>query len=262
MNKKKIPLINLLKLKFPEIPHKELFAGILCGEVYINNEKICDKNRLVPVSSDIIFKYKKYVSRGGVKLAHVLEKWNIEVENKVYIDAGASTGGFTDCLLKHGAGLVYSVDVGYNQLAYSLRIDPRVCVYEQTNIFTIQKGSLDPQPHAAVCDLSFRSVVGAATHILDLTISDTLIALIKPQFEWENPDPGFNGIIKKTETLIEICTHLVRKLYSQDVYVSRVELSPIAGTKGNRELFFLLKKKSGEKKEDIISSITELFLDK
>jgi 23S rRNA (cytidine1920-2'-O)/16S rRNA (cytidine1409-2'-O)-methyltransferase len=251
VSEKKIPLIDLLCMSFPDTSRKDLFARVLCGEVYVNNEKICNAKRLVGMSSHIEFRYKDYVSRGGIKLAHVLNKWNIEVKNNVFIDAGCSMGGFTDCLLKHGAGIVYAVDVGYNQLAYSLRNDHRVRVYERTNIMDIQKHSLDPAPDAAVCDLSFRSIRRAASHILYLVSRNLLIALVKPQFEWENPQPGFSGVIENKDTLLLICKNLVRDLYSEGVSVSDVEFSPIRGTKGNRELFFLLKKGCGKQEQDI-----------
>lgn len=256
VNEKKIPLLDLLCLRFPGTLKKELYARVLCGEVYVNNEKICDTKRLVDLVSHIEFRHKKFVSRGGIKLAHVLDKWNFDVKNKVFIDAGCSKGGFTDCLLKYGARLVYAIDVGYNQLAYPLRIDKRVRVYERTNILNIARDSLDPVPHAGVCDLSFRSIRKAAFHILGLLSQNVLIALVKPQFEWENPQPGFIGVIKDKETILQVCKKLIEELYSEGIFVSRVELSPICGTKGNQEIFFLLKKGRGKEKQEMISLIS------
>ncbi|MBN2533084.1 MAG: TlyA family rRNA (cytidine-2'-O)-methyltransferase [Spirochaetales bacterium] len=255
MSGKKIPLLDLLCLAYPDMLKKELYAKVLCGEVYVNNEKIRDARRLVDVSSHIDFRIKEYVSRGGIKLAHVLDKWKVDVKDKVFIDAGCSSGGFTDCLLKHGARFVHAIDVGYNQLAYSLRIDKRVCVHERTNTLDIRKSSLDPAPHMGVCDLSFRSLHGAASHLLGLLSEDILIALVKPQFEWDNPEPGFRGVIKNRDTILMVCTKLVEELHSEGVTVSSAELSPVCGAKGNQEIFFLLKKQEEEQKQDIISLI-------
>jgi 23S rRNA (cytidine1920-2'-O)/16S rRNA (cytidine1409-2'-O)-methyltransferase len=183
------------------------------------------------------------------------------VKDRVFIDAGASTGGFTDCLLQHGATYVYAVDVGYNQLAYSLRIDPRVSVRERVNIMDIKPASLDPGPYGAVCDLSFRSIHGAASHLLRCVSGDMLVALVKPQFEWENPDPSFNGVIHDVHIIPDICYQLIKKLKKDNVFVSQVALSPIPGTRGNTELFFLLKKNSGETIDTIMSKIRSLFPD-
>jgi 23S rRNA (cytidine1920-2'-O)/16S rRNA (cytidine1409-2'-O)-methyltransferase len=259
VNKNKISLIDLLCLQFPEIPKKELFARILCGEVIINDEKITDPRRPVNSKSRIEFKTKQYVSRGGHKLEPILYQWNIPVKERGFIDAGASTGGFTDCLLQHGATYVYAVDVGYNQLSYSLRINPRVFVRERTNVMDIEPSCLDPKPYGAVCDLSFRSIHGAASHLLHLVSGDFLVALVKPQFEWEDPDPSFHGVIRDVHIIPHICYQLILKLKRDNVFVSRVALSPIPGTKGNTELFFLLKKNKCETIETIMTKIMSLF---
>jgi len=196
---------------------------------------------MVNTSSLVEFKNSsRFVSRGGEKLAYILKAWDIAVKDKVWLDAGASTGGFSDCLLKQGAKLIYAVDVGYNQLAYSLRSDKRIVVWERTNIRSLTAASFTSPPEAAVCDLSFRSVRGVASHILKLVSSSTLVALIKPQFEYVNPPAAFNGVVQTCEELITIVTALIYKLEEEGVYVERLDLSPLKGQKGNRELFFRL----------------------
>src|SRR6056297_599517 len=192
---KKISLIELIKKKYPSIPEKESFARILCGEVFVKGERVRDPHRRLDEGAEPQFLSKKYVSRGGIKLESVLQRWKIEVRDKIFIDAGSSTGGFTDCLLQNGARMVHSVDVGYNQLDYRLRTDARVKVYERTNIMAV--GELDPIPHAAVADLSFRKIGGAAGHLLDLVREGWLIALVKPQFEIKaEMDPEFSGVVR------------------------------------------------------------------
>jgi 23S rRNA (cytidine1920-2'-O)/16S rRNA (cytidine1409-2'-O)-methyltransferase len=260
VGEKKIPLIDLLCRSFPGKTRKELYAHILCGEVYINNEKICDTKRLVQPSSHIDFRCKKYVSRGGLKLEYALDRWKIDVNEKVYIDAGCSAGGFTDCLLQRGAWCVHAVDVGYNQLDYSLRMNDRVRVWERTNIMDVRAGTLDPVPHAGVCDLSFRSLRGAASHILDLVRTNILIALVKPQFEWKHPDPGFSGVIKEKEVILTVCETLIRDLSLEGVCVSEAVFSPVRGAKGNREIFFLLQKGKGTPPGEILSLLDQSIL--
>jgi len=223
---------------------KELFSRVVCGEVAVNGEKVRDPKRLIPSDSAVEFLSRDYVSRGGLKLERALDRWNILVEGRVFLDAGASTGGFTDCLLQHGAALVHSVDVGYNQLAYSLRIDKRVHVMEKTNIMHVE--ALDPAPQIAVADLSFRSLSGAAGHILSLTRERMLIALLKPQFEYRRyhgggSGHGFAGIVDDPETTERIMHTVLEELQSEGIRILDVIASPIRGHHGNREFLLLLR---------------------
>jgi 23S rRNA (cytidine1920-2'-O)/16S rRNA (cytidine1409-2'-O)-methyltransferase len=171
----------------------------------------------------------------------------------VWLDAGASTGGFTDCLLSRGALAVHAVDVGYNQLAWKLRSDKRVIVHEKTNIMEVEKKSLVPSPSFAVADLSFRSLRGAASKILSLLkpASDAgLIALVKPQFE--NPDEeNFNGVVKSQTVIKNVLELLAADLEHEGVYIENAALSAIAGRKGNSEIFLLLSADPERKPPDI-----------
>jgi 23S rRNA (cytidine1920-2'-O)/16S rRNA (cytidine1409-2'-O)-methyltransferase len=258
---KKQPLKKLLKEKYPDKLEKEIYAMIICGEILVNNEKILDPNALVFNESEIqIVKQRKYVSRGGIKLEHALKEFNINVNNKVFIDAGCSTGGFTHCLLKNSAKHVYSVDVGYNVLDYKIRTDKRVSVFERTNIMNIESKNLNYKPNAAVMDLSFRSIKGAVSHIMKLLNDKIIISLIKPQFEWENPDKEFNGIVKNKNTIFNILNKLIYKIEMENCYTCNFTESPILGRKGNHEYFFLIKDKEEESKNDIMNLIQKTIL--
>ncbi len=228
-----------MKSKFPEIEQKELYAKILCGEVSVNGEHHRDPQFLVSENAELKFDERKYVSRGGLKLEAALKEWRLPVKGRVFLDAGASTGGFTDCLLQYGAHRVHAVDVGYNQLDYSLRQDRRVIVSERTNIMDIE--FLDPSPGAAVADLSFRSLRGAAVHILHLTTEKWMVGLLKPQFEAQPRQiEGFNGVVPTEDEAYRILDDINTRLAEEGVLVRSVLPSPITGRKGNREFLLYL----------------------
>ncbi len=231
---KKQRLLQLALLKFEDYTEKEIYASILCGELLCNGEKIRDPKAMVSSVSTLELTRKRYVSRGGLKLERALDFWDMPVKGKIILDAGSSTGGFTDCLLQKGALSVYAVDVGYNQLDYSLRTNPSVVVMERTNIMSVE--NLDPVPDWAVADLSFRSLRSAAAHILGLTTDSRLIALMKPQFEVEDPDDDFDGIVRDPREILEITARVVSEMAEEGAYVSRAALSPVTGRKGNQEL--------------------------
>jgi len=197
-----------------------------------------DPKQLVPQDAGVDLHPVRYVSRGGFKLEHALQQWAIPIQGKIILDAGASTGGFTDCLLQFGACHVYAVDVGRSQIHPKFRTDSRVTVMETTNILEVD--SLDPPPAGAVCDLSFRSLRGAARHILNLTTEHWLLALAKPQFEWEEPSPDFDGVVRSEENIQRILSSLIESLEKEGVKTRKVLESPLKGRFGNREFFFYL----------------------
>lgn len=225
---------------FPSLSRDEVYAAILCGEIYVGGERLRDPSARVSPAATIEQRRRAFVSRGGLKLDHALESWRISVTGKVMLDAGSSTGGFTDCLLQRGALRVHAVDVGYNQLAYSLRTDPRVIVHERTNIMDL--ASLDPAADAAVADLSFRSLRGAADRILSLTREGWVVALVKPQFELRRDYEGFDGVLRDDRRLIEVLEEVAEALRSEGVSVTAALRSPIEGRRGNREYLFLLRR--------------------
>ncbi len=232
-------LLDLLIKRYPELGKNELYARIMCGEVFVNGERVRSSLRPVPRDADVAFQKRRYVSRGGLKLEAALNYLRIPINGKIMLDAGCSAGGFTDCLLQHGAALVHAVDVGYNQLDYSLRAHPFVMIYEKTNIMTVRQ--LEPQPYAATADLSFRSIKGAASRILSLTSRKLLIGLIKPQFEYRAGSENFNGVIVDNNLLEEILLSVAFELEREQAFVTDIVASPIKGRKGNREFFFLIQ---------------------
>ncbi len=255
---KLLPLLALLEERFPAVSRKEQYARVLCGEVIVEGECIRDPSRRVAPDSAITFRTRRFVSRGGEKLQAALDRWNPEVKGKIILDAGSSTGGFTDCLLQNGAEHVYAVDVGYNQLDFTLRQNPAVAVYERTNIMSLH--TLEPPPHGAVADLSFRSVRKAASHILSLTVGKWLIALIKPQFELNGTtDSDFDGIITDDRLLADILTSVIDDLWQEEAYVADIMPSPITGRRGNREFLFYIQdgpsRSAAELKEQAHSAV-------
>lgn len=233
-----IPLLALLRKTYPQLDKDRAGALVSCKNVYVNGELCTDPKQTFPAAAAVEIIYPKYVSRGGLKLEKALEEFDFPTEGLVFLDAGSSTGGFTDCLLKHGAAFVHSVDVGYNLLDFSLRSNSKVAVHEKTNIMHVQ--NLDPMPDAAVADLSFRSISGAAQKVLGLTKQKRMIALIKPQFEVPKGTEGFDGVIKDKDLLLSTMKSVYKTLSEEEVGVYAVCSSPIRGAKGNREFLALL----------------------
>ncbi len=233
MKKRKVrPLIEVACSQFPGLSKKELTAHICCREIDAAGERPADPKFPVDPGITLQIVRKPYVSRGGEKLSHALDVWDIDPSGLSFIDAGASSGGFTDCLLQYGASHVYAVDVGYNQLDYSLRIDPRVSVCERKNIMDAEPGEYPAD--SAVMDLSFRSVRKAASHLLSLTREQWIIVLIKPQFELSREE-GFDGVVKDEGLRQQVLQEVIRALEEEGVHVLDIIPSPVPGRKGNRE---------------------------
>ena len=233
------PLYTVLKNRYDDFSDKELYSLILCGEIRVEGGILKDPKAPVDPACRVEFLGRRFVSRGGEKLDHGLEVFGIDVKGRVVVDAGSSTGGFTHCLLSRGAETVHAVDVGYNQLDYSLRQDPRVIVHERTNVMDFHDPR--PVPHGAVADLSFRSIRGAASWLLSLTSEKWLVALIKPQFEYPHPPEEFDGVVKDEKVIREILIETLEGLEEEGAHLHGVSASPITGRKGNREFLFLLR---------------------
>ena len=182
-------------------------ALIMSGSVLVD-DTVCDKaGTRIDVDAHIRIKGQdlRYVSRGGLKLEHALSVFGLNVENRVAIDVGASTGGFTDCLLQHGAGQVFAVDVGYGQLAWALRDDPRVINMERTNIRDLQPSHLSVLPDLAVIDASFISLEKVLPPTLSVLKQQAdIVALIKPQFEVGKGRVGKGGIVRDPQQHREV----------------------------------------------------------
>ena len=185
-----------------------------------------------------------YVSRGGLKLEKAIKSFALDLSDKVILDVGASTGGFTDCALQHGANRVYAVDVGYGQLAWKLRQDPRVMVLERTNIRQLDKSQLMPLPDLTCIDVSFISLEKVVPPVVDLLIGDKeLVALIKPQFEAGRGKVGKGGIVRDPSLHQEVLSRIVAAV-SQYLTCVGLDYSPITGTKGNIEYLLYARQTS------------------
>jgi 23S rRNA (cytidine1920-2'-O)/16S rRNA (cytidine1409-2'-O)-methyltransferase len=216
---------------------------ILAGLVLVNEQKIDKAGTGVPVDADIriLGREHPYVSRGGLKLEKALREFHIDPTDLVVLDIGASTGGFTDCLLQHGAQKVYAVDVGYGQLAWKLVNDPRVISLERTNIRYMVPEDFPEKMDLATIDLAFISLVKVLTPIKALlTASSQIIALVKPQFEVGKGEVGRGGIVKSAEKRQQVITHIREYAESIDLQVKGVIESPIKGAKGNTEFLMWL----------------------
>lgn len=251
----KRPLLSLLQAIYPDEKKDELFARVLCGEVMVDGERVKDPKRPVAPTAELALAGRGFVSRGGEKLDAALAAWDIPVEGKVFLDAGASTGGFTDCLLQRGAARVHAVDVGFNQLAYSLRRDDRVIVHESTNITEV--GRLDPPADAAVCDLSFRSLSGVSGSLLALTREHWFVALVKPQFEWKEPPASFDGVVRRREDALAILADTLERIAAEGAHARRLIESPIRGRRGNHEFLALFSETAGPSPEALLESLDQ-----
>ncbi len=234
-------LIDVLGQRFAERGAQELLARVMRGDVTVDGQVVTKPGTPVRPDADIrVQPGRAWVSRGGAKLDAALERWALSCRSGPWIDAGSSTGGFTDCLLRRGAPMVYAVDVGVGQLDWRLRGDPRVRVREGTNIMDLGREDFDPPAACAAADLSFRSLRRAARHILGLTTEGWGVFLVKPQFEYANAPADFHGVVRRADELASILSLLRRDLAAEGVSVARAMPSPVAGRRGNRELLWLL----------------------
>ena len=239
--------------------------AVMAGIVYSNDQRLEKPGEKVPVDIPIIVKGKgmPYVSRGGYKLEKALKTFHISVRDKVIIDIGASTGGFTDCALKNGAKYSYAVDVGYNQLAWKLRNDERVIVMERTNFRHMKPEDLKRDKPAFACiDVSFiplRMIFPPLTHIL--VPGGDIVALIKPQFEAGKEKVGKKGIVRDPEVHEEVIRGIVNFAVEEGFDVHNLSYSPITGGDGNIEFLLHLKwpgEKEGSGKNLLTVSIEKI----
>jgi 23S rRNA (cytidine1920-2'-O)/16S rRNA (cytidine1409-2'-O)-methyltransferase len=220
-------------------------ALIMAGKVRVNQVPIDKPGALVLENAVIELQGEDhpYVSRGGLKLKAGLEAFDLRIEGYVCMDVGASTGGFTDCLLQHGAQRVYALDVGYGQLAWKLRQDARVVVIERTNIRYLPAGKIPELMDLATIDVSFISlkIVVPAT-LKFLKPKAAILALIKPQFEVGRGKVGKGGIVRSSSLHEEVIAEL--SIFFRDIglYCGPVIPSPILGPKGNQEFVMLLQR--------------------
>lgn len=198
-----------------------------------------------------------YASRGGLKLQRALEVFGVSLSDRVVLDVGASTGGFTDCALQHGAALVYSVDVGYGQLAWKLRTDPRVRVMERMNFRHAEVDVFDPRPDAAVMDVSFISISKLLPKLGQILLpGSVLVSLIKPQFEAGPKAVGKGGIVRDPETHARVLEQVLTQVAAAGFAIHGLTHSPIRGGEGNIE--FLLWASAPSEGTESVSAVTQV----
>ena len=216
---------------------------ILAGEVVVSGSAQVKPGLLISTEAEIVVKQPlRYVSRGGLKLEKALQVFQVDVRGKVAIDVGASTGGFTDCLLQSGAKFVYAVDVGQGQLAWKIRQDSRVCVIEGTNIRTIDVNRFEPPVEIGVVDVSFISlqkVLPVVTQIVN-PMGDVL-ALVKPQFEAGREHVSKGGVVRDARVHAQVLRDLLQFIHGLDLSVMGISHSPIRGPAGNIEYLIWFK---------------------
>ncbi len=231
-------LRELLRQQFPDQSRDSLFALLHAGQVQVDGVVQRDGNTLFDENVRLVLlSEKKHVSRGYHKLEAAVQAWDCVSKDSVWIDAGASTGGFTECLLDYGAAAVHAVDVGYNQLDYRLRQDSRVLVHERCNI--MQPREYLPEPDMFSMDLSFRSALGPVTTLMPYCRSHKGIVLLKPQFEWQNPPDWFTGIVPD-EKVDEIVAGVFALWEENGLSILASIPSPIRGKQGNQEFLVMV----------------------
>ncbi len=219
-------------------------ALILAGNVLVNGEVVDKAGTLINSDADLSIKERMpYVSRGGLKLEHALKEFNLNVKGMTTMDAGASTGGFTDCLLQHGASKTYAIDVGYGQFDWTLRNNDKVVLFEKTNIRYLKKDLIPDEIDIAVIDVSFISLLKVIPNISKFLKTDgEIVALIKPQFEAGRKDVGKGGVVKDENKRLEIIETIKTESVKMGFKVLGTTTSPIKGPKGNVEYLIHIKK--------------------
>lgn len=241
MSSHKVLLINKLIEEGWFEDEKQASAWIMDRKVLVDDQLAFSAKQKIKPDSIIRVKeyYKtKYVNKGGYKLEGALKHFGIDVKDRIALDCGASTGGFTDCLLQHGAAKVYAVDVGYGQIAGKLVNDPRVINMERTNINSISLCSLDPQPEIITLDLSYLSLRKAVPICREILHGcGTVIALIKPLFEVESSEIRRMGKMEDYDSLYQAVSGLCGFLQDEQVKIVDITSSPIRGNGGTIEYF-------------------------
>lgn len=205
----------------------------------------------VPIT--IVGDAPRFVSRGGEKLEAALDRFDVTVAGRKWLDAGASTGGFTDCLLQRGADSVIAVDVGYGQLDWRLRGDPRVELLERTNIRSVDANVLPWRAQGVVADLAFISLALVLPNLVALAKPDAdLVLLVKPQFELDRASVGKGGVVRDRSSWRRALERVVAKASDLGLGVAGATASPLPGPAGNREFFLHLNAAAGRSSEDAI----------
>lgn len=235
-------------------------ALIMAGVVYVNNQKVDKAGYMLKETDKVEVRGKdlKYVSRGGYKLEKAIELYNLDLTDRVCMDIGASTGGFTDCMLQNGAKKVYAVDVGYGQLAWKLRTDERVVNFEKTNIRNVTEENLDEKINFFSVDVSFISLKHIFPVAYAISTNDVIGAcLVKPQFEAGKEKVGKKGVVRDSAVHKEVIISVMDYANQNGFFVKELTFSPIKGPEGNIEFLIVITKNEqdnliGEEQVDMV----------
>jgi 23S rRNA (cytidine1920-2'-O)/16S rRNA (cytidine1409-2'-O)-methyltransferase len=231
--------LDILLVKKGIFPSRERArSSIMAGQIFIDGQRFDKCGDRVNESSNIEFRGEalRYVSRGGLKLEKAINKFNIKLEGKVCFDIGASTGGFTDCMLQNGASKVVAIDVGYGQFAWKLRTDPKVVCMERTNVRYVTPEQIGDLGDFASIDVSFISLKKVTAPVINLLNEEgEIVALIKPQFEAGREKVGKKGVVKEPSTHKEVINGIITHLKELQLKIIGLDYSPIRGPEGNIE---------------------------
>lgn len=257
MNKERIDVLLVEKGFFES--REKAKASIMAGVVYADEQKVDKAGEEVSIDAKIEVRENicPYVSRGGLKLEKAVKFFGVYLKDKVCMDIGASTGGFTDCMLQNGAKKVFSVDVGYGQFAWKLRQDPRVVCMERTNIRYVTDEQIGEKLDFASIDVSFISLTKVLPVAFNLLKNDgEVVALIKPQFEAGREQVGKKGVVRDSNVHKEVIEKIIDFSRSIGFCVKNLSFSPIKGPEGNIE-FLLYLGKSGDTIVDVDKIVEE-----
>ncbi|MBR1645284.1 MAG: TlyA family RNA methyltransferase [Selenomonadaceae bacterium] len=233
-------------------------AMIMAGKILVDGQKIDKSGTLVAIDAEIrvLGEEMPFVSRGGLKLQKALDAFKIVLSGKISVDVGASTGGFTDCMLQHGAKKVYAIDVGYGQLAWKLRSDTRVVNMERTNIRNVTRENFLDEPDFVSIDVAFISLENVLPVVFDLLKdSGEVVALIKPQFEAGREHVGKKGVVRDKKIHAQVIERILNFATELNFGVCGLTFSPVKGPEGNIEYLAYLIKNSPTIFTDEINSV-------
>lgn len=251
--------LDMLMMERALAPSREKAkAFIMAGDVYVDGQKEDKAGTMFPetVKIEVRGNTLPYVSRGGLKLEKAMKNFDVTLDSKVCMDVGASTGGFTDCMLQNGAVKVYSIDVGYGQLDWKLRNDPRVINMEKTNIRYLDTDTIDKDVDFISIDVSFislRLVFPVASKLL--SEKGSLVCLVKPQFEAGRDQVGKKGIVRDAAVHREVIENVIRYGEDNGLYSHGLTYSPVTGTKGNIEYLLYMKKINPGKRPNVEETV-------
>jgi 23S rRNA (cytidine1920-2'-O)/16S rRNA (cytidine1409-2'-O)-methyltransferase len=239
-------------------------AYIMAGQIFVDGLRIDKCGEKVKEDSIIEFRGQelRYVSRGGLKLEKAVNSFGIHLEGKVCMDIGASTGGFTDCMLQNDAIKVFALDVGYGQFAWKLRTDPRVVCIERTNVRYMTFETIGEFADFASIDVSFISLKKIIPPVINLLKEDgEIVALIKPQFEAGREKVGKKGVVREPETQIEVIQNIINFIKESHWNIISLDFSPIRGPEGNIEFLIYFSKMYHDYAKDNLDKFSKEYIE-